>query len=1015
MKDQRLFSTMLRQFPRLIGIALCALLIASPALAAFSQQEDGLIVIEAENGTFSDGRNPWRVSTDISASSGGYISTQLTNWNQADSGISSYVFRVDEAEEALIYLRKRGTGKSVWISIDGETISGPVTSEAIYTPGGGWIWADGFTATKFYLSEGEHTLQLRTREANLLIDKIVIAPLNNRAITTGSNTIGPAESGNNSPSTATNTTPSVDPAPSVDPTPTVAQDSDGDGTNDTLDNCPQEAGPASNQGCPLPEPEPAPAPEPDTGTGTASTSGNADGLVILEAESGRVSSGGAQWVEASSKSNASDGSYMRTTSNVWDRDEASSLSFNFSTDNAMDAVVYLRKAGNGSSLWLSIDGTAISAIPSSQALYMPANGWLWTNGFSAAKLRLPAGQHTLQVFSRSNDMLLDKIIIAPASDRTISLGGSAIGPASDGTTTSGGETPAPTPTPTPTPAPAPTPVDPDRDGDGISDSNDACPSTHGTGSNGCPIVSSSSRTVTDFSRFSGSTNYSKPVTLPACDHNAVRINSTSDLRLLESSNKRVFCIAPGDYRSEGNNGPIIIRNKHGSASLPKVIQLDSSLGINDVIFNLAESQLALLPPLQFNNSSHWLVDRMAFIDIGQSRNRGHIAVEMHASPNIVLNRLRMEGNNGSVNFFHLSHNSVLQNSLVGHSSNVFPDNSCVSLMGGLKFVGSESNYNAPSNGASHIYNIGLYNNEFVNCNDAIMFLWDEREGSRESYIYNNPSYWSDYQGASILGNDIYIDSRLRTNCYGGLSSTGLCAKAENAIDIKAGSKNPANPVQIKDNRMWGFRKSDGFNLSDHGLAVSLHYTPARNVEISENIIWDSGAGIGITRGSSAITVHNNIVHGMFDDNGHRPIYGNTGISISAGGTEPYYGLSSDVEISYNNVIDSGGPWGLFNHVRSATIDCNVVVSNSGASTWFNSRTSTSSHVGRNSYYGGVRSSNLEPSGSVIRSSTGEARMAQACFRTGVASRSGGVTQCLSGVLSTRSSPHACSSSTWRNY
>lgn len=987
MNDQRLLSATLRQFPRFISIALCALLITSPAHAAFSQQEDGLIVIEAENGTLSDGENPWHVSTDTSASSDKYISTQATNWNQADSGISSYVFHVDEAEEALIYLRKRGAGKSVWISIDGETISGPVNSEAIYTPSGGWVWASGFGATKFYLSEGEHTLQIRSREANLLIDKIVIAPLSNHTITVGSDAIGPAESDSQSSSTDTTTT--------DDATSPVSQDSDSDGLNDDLDNCPQEVGPASNLGCPLPD--------------TTSTSSDADGLIVLEAESSSVSSGGAQWVEASSKSNASNDSYMRTSGNIWDKDKASVLHFSFSTDTAMDAVVYLRKAGTATSLWLNIDGEVISAAPTSQALYTPGDGWLWSNGFGAAKLRLSAGQHTLQVFSRTNDMLLDKIVIAPANDRTINVGGDALGPDSDGTSTSDDET-----TGGHTISPTTTPVV-DTDGDGVNDSDDSCPTTYGTSSNGCPVVSTGSRTVTDFSRFSGATNYSKAVTLPACDNDAVRISSNSDLRLLETSNKRVFCIAPGDYRREGSNGAIVISNKHGSASQPKVIQLDSSLGINDVIFDLPHGQLALLPPLQFKNSSHWLVDRMAFININEFSHKGHIAVEMHASPNIVLNRLRMESNNGSVNFYHLSHNSVLQNSLLGHSSNLLADNTCVSLMGGLKFVGSESSYNTPSSGASKIYNIGLYNNEFINCNDGIMFLWDPRGSTRESYIYNGVSYWPDYQGAEVLGNDIYIDSRLRTNCYGVLSSTGLCAKAENAIDIKSGSKNPANPVQIKDNRMWGFRKADGYNLSDHGAAVSLHFAPTKNIEITENIIWDSGAGIAMTRGTSSISVHNNIVHGMFDDNGQRPIYGNTGISISAGGTESFFGRSSDIEISYNNIINSGGPWGLFDHVSNATIDCNVVVATSDASTWFNPQTSTSSDIGRNSYYGGVRSSNLEPSGSVIRSSKGDAKMAQACFKIGVASKSGGETKCLSGALSTSSSPHACSSSKWRNF
>ncbi len=1064
MKVQHFSVALLRPCVRLVATALFALLATTPAYAVFTQQENGLVVIEAENGTLSGNVNPWNVGADSSASSGGYISAQSNSWNQNTSGVSTYVFSVRAAEEALIYMRKRGSGNSVWISIDGRTISGPASSEAVYTPDGGWIWASGFGATKFTLREGEHTLQIKTREADLLIDKIVIAPLNDRTITIGSNAIGPAESSEELTdppvtidSDGDGVSDDLDDCPAVagpvdnqgcpvevsPPTPT---DTDGDGVSDDLDDCPEVAGPADNQGCPV---EVSPPTSTDTDgdgisddiddcpevAGTADNHGcpevttppattTTDGLVILEAESAAVSAGSATWVEASSQSNASNNSYMRTTNNVWNKASASTLNFSFNTAEAMDAVVYLRKAGAGTSLWLSIDGQTISAIPSSQALYMPASGWLWSNSFGAARIQLPAGQHTLRVFARSNDMLLDKIVIAPVDDSTIVVGSSAIGPTgsdvvnppaldSDGDGIIDSEDSCPAVYGTDANG-CPVVASVDSDEDGIIDSEDACPAVYGTGSDGCPVSTGGSNTVTDFSRFPGSVNYSKPVTLPACDANAVRISSINDIRLLESSNADVFCIAPGDYRSAGNGGAIIINNKHGSASSPKVIQLDSSLGINDVIFDLPQSQLALLPPIEFENSSHWLVDRMAFFDVGDPEHTGHVAVKMHASTNIILNRLRMESNYGSVNFYHGSHNSVLQNSLVGHSANLFPDNTCVSLMGGLKFAGSESIYNSPPNGASEIFNVGLYNNELVNCNDAIHFLWDPREGSRESYIYNNPTYWPDYQGAQILGNDIYIDNRVRTDCYGNSSSSGLCAKAENAIDIKAGSKSPANPVLIKDNRMWGFRKADGYNLSDHGAAVSLHFIPAKNIEITENIIWDSGAGIAMTRGVSDITVHNNIMHSIFNDNGQRPIYGNTGISVSAGGTEAYYGRSSNVEISYNNIIDSGGPWGLINSVTNTTIDCNVVVATEAANTWFNPSTSANSQIGRNSYYGGVRGSNLEPSGSVIRSSSSDARMAQACFTVGVASQSGGVRKCLAGALNTNSSPHACSSDVWSN-
>ncbi len=821
------------------------------------------------------------------------------------------------------------------MSIDGVTVSASRSSRAIYTESGGWLWTDGFHAATTRLTAGTHTLQLQVREADVDIDKIVIAPASYSGIAIGGSGLGPTGG---------------------EP-PVTTKDGDNDGVIDSLDECPTVAGPASNNGCPIVIP-----PNP----------GNA-GVVVIEAESGAVSGSGAQWIKSSGVSGASGSAYMRSTGESWNKDNSATLRFTFSTDAASDSYIYIRKAGSGNSLWMTLDGKAISAIPTTQALYLRPQGWVWSNGFNAARAKIPAGDHTLELHVRNRNVLIDKIIIASTDSNVIAAGSTEKGP--DGPTT------PPTPDP-----PKPKPP-------------------------------GSSHTVSDFSRFPGETNHSLPVTLPACDANAVRINTPSELRLLESSNARVFCIAPGDYRSAGAQGPIIIKGKHGSADAPKVIQLDnSSLNFNDVIFDLSTSKLALLPAISFVDSSHWIVDRMAFINVNQYQTRV-TAIELHASPDIILSRLRIEKNANSVSFYHLSHRSVLQNSLIGRSAGLIPDSVCIGLVGGLVFSGSDSSrkLNEPSNGASRIFNAGIYNNEIVNCNDGIMLFWDPRERTRESHIYNSPSYWPDYQGTVIAGNDIYIDSSLRTNCYGAPSTTGICARAENAIDLKAGSKNATKPVRITDNRMWGFRKADGTSLSDQGVALSLHFIATKNIEISENVIWDSGSGIGITRGVSAVTIHNNILHKMFYDGGRRPIYGNTGLPFAIGDLEPYFGATRDIEISENHVVDSGGPWIIVNQVPNATVDCNVVIAGSASDAWFNTRKNTNARIGKNSLYGGVRGYNLEPAGSVLRSSKAAAKMVGKCFRVGVASRSGGQQVCLDRVLSTRSSPHACDSETWRNY
>jgi len=91
----------------------------------------------------------------------------------------------------------------------------------------------------------------------------------------------------------------------------------------------------------------------------------------------------------------------------------------------------------------------------------------------------------------------------------------------------------------------------------------------------------------------------------------------------------------------------------------------------------------------------------------------------------------------------------------------------------------------------------------------------------------------------------YLTSEIYTDGNGNYTPNGVFVFAENAIDIKAASTNPSNPLKITNNHMWGFRQSDKSSgyCDDSGAAIATHFnTP--NTIIENNVIFDSSGGIG---------------------------------------------------------------------------------------------------------------------------------------------------------------------------
>ena len=527
---------------------------------------------------------------------------------------------------------------------------------------------------------------------------------------------------------------------------------------------------------------------------------------------------------------------------------------------------------------------------------------------------------------------------------------------------------------------------------GIDSSGRGTSGTGGTGVGSVPSTGALTSSMED--HYPGTQNYSKAVDIPSCDSaDALRISTPSGLSQINNSSYRVFCIAPGDYRSYGK---LAISGTGGTESAPKVIRFESSeFADDDEIFQADTSKLARMPQVDIRNTSNWVLHRLAFMDISG------MPVRMSGANNIVIDRIRLQNNRNGIEIQHGTNDSYIQNSFIGDQ--VIPQGSgndgvCVAMIGHYRQVNldGEINYDYPIVAKDNY----VVNNEIFNCNDGFQAVWMPQ--------YSN---YPDFQGTIIAGNDIYIDNSRRTNCSGSLSWEGDCAYTENAMDFKAASLDAANPVEVFDNRMWGWRKTDSsYNgpANSWGTAISTHYNSMKNLHIFENVFFDVGAGVGFTRGSNNSVVRDNIFANVTSAGI------NNGVAImtytdSYDYDDPVYAYSNvkTMTVERNHLVNVGGSW-LSTSAENSKFKCNVV--SNGTWTATSGNWSVGLDAGQNTYYD--TNSGALSQGSDAVHSAGSSNMGELCFTTKKASVNGGEEVCIANVLDTESSPNVCASEIW---
>ena len=675
---------------------------------------------------------------------------------------------------------------------------------------------------------------------------------------------------------------------------------------------------------------------------------SSDGEVLIEAEAATVV--GTMW-RRTNVADAFGGAVMVPAETHWNGAIGSSLNFNFQLDTAGDYHINLRGRSidtREKSVWVYLNGKPMPSAGGGRYFFNSA--WEWDHGNIPTKARasLAAGSHTIKLVSREAGLQVDKVRVAAVT------GGGSAGDGADSTE----DTSDPD-----------TIDDPPNNGGSSDNSND-----NTTASSGIGLV-----------------DHTLSVSVPSCSAaDAVRISvSAGNVGLLASSNYRVFCIAPGDYRGYGE---IRINSRSGTASAPRVIRLDSAaFGDEGSIFGEwpARNQ-ALMPSIVFTDSNNWLVDRMTFTGLRSQ------AVAFWNSDRITLNRIMVRESDKGVSFNHGSDSNTVQNSFF---ADMLVDDGTVCV--GLNSAGT------PAGVRASVLNNRIVNNEIRNCVDGVQLVAKNTNARGQPINFDGSLNRSaalpgDFSGTLIAGNDIYTTPDFYTNCAGSRSSTGACGMTENALDIKSGALVASNPVRVIDNRFWGFRTNAGGDAlssgsNDPGSAVVVHFGASKHIEIARNIIWDSTQGISVVRGASNLDLHDNIISDLTQRHGR---YGDSrsGIGIvlyTAPSQLSVFGPVHSVSMMRNHIVDipssvSGNPgrWGAFSNVQNSSALRNVSINAPAAN--------GAGWIGSGNNFG---------------LSKGQAKFAQLCFDVGVANGTDGARVCLNDVLRTNSSPLSNNSST----
>ena len=365
--------------------------------------------------------------------------------------------------------------------------------------------------------------------------------------------------------------------------------------------------------------------------------------------------------------------------------------------------------------------------------------------------------------------------------------------------------------------------------------------------------------------------YIRPLHLPDCDPSdpeVVLIRKASDWKKINRKDKRIFCVAPGNYKSLG----AIRITTSGTRSKPRYLILDNGNRehpahlVDDFvdkktwINDLARYRIKLV------GADYWIIDRQAYWN---DPNPLHSPLELrHASHNL-LSRALFVDIAGTVGLYHRSDDNTFQrfhmektrwavdyalrhqpeNGQPPYEQRIFADLAAFVLVGNRNGVKIRDNR--------------FIANEIINFVDAFQTCRCG-EGYIDDVEGKNPKI--DGAGTVVAHNLFYTTPLLYVDEDGTFDESGDRALTENALDFKFGSLDPDKPIKIEDNVMFGYRQTCNVysDLDDYGYAIVFHYG-AGNIRLKNNVILDSVYGFGTDgpRGGDPAMYNVRFVHNIF--------------------------------------------------------------------------------------------------------------------------------------------------------
>jgi len=307
--------------------------------------------------------------------------------------------------------------------------------------------------------------------------------------------------------------------------------------------------------------------------------------------------------------------------------------------------------------------------------------------------------------------------------------------------------------------------------------------------------------------------------------------------VLNDPNKKHFYVKPGKYSSKYIN-----LTRSGTKSSRRTMSLYNGNDLHPAA--LPDNQVANVL-FHFDGADYWTIDRMANLD----RNVNPSMRLMNGASHNIINRWHLRNYKYGISIYSYCHYNTVQNSYINHATEA------------ARRVMDSVGLNIHTNGKSVGEAIGtkFINNDIRNATDGIQITRSKGKGS------NN----ANFEGTIINNNRIWMDKTTYIDAKGKLNPSGSYFYGENAIDLKAGSENPKNPVIVTNNIIWGYSKTDLRSLKA-GKPFTSHYG-VKNLKMNRNIITDCKIGPVIISAEDW-EFKNNIIHNIYTVRGQSMLY-----------------------------------------------------------------------------------------------------------------------------------------------